>query len=175
MNEIEPTLKARPNSQFYVVLPGKLLAGSYPYPWDPEKLRALLEAGVTFFVDLTETGELESYAFLLAAEANRSGLVAEHHRLPIPDFDTPTPAEMKNILDTMDAALQAGHTVYVHCHYGLGRTGTVIGCYLARHGQSGAQALAELAALRQGTSLAGMSSPITPVQRQMVGEWPAGG
>lgn len=35
-------------------------------------------------------------------------------------------------------ALAAGQTVYVHCYGGIGRTGTVVGCWLVRHGLSGA-------------------------------------
>jgi protein-tyrosine phosphatase len=173
----EPLIKPIP--EFYVVQPGKLLAGNYPNAADEKevraKLRYLLEGGVTLFVDLTEEGELESYTPLLEREASALGIAVEHRRMPILDFDTPTVEEMKHILDTIDAALTAGHIVYLHCHFGLGRTGTVAGCYLARHGLDGEQALAELARLRQGTHFQGMSSPVTYQQRKMVKDWPLGG
>ena len=35
--------------------------------------------------------------------------------------------------------------VYVHCWGGIGRTGTVVGCWLVRHGMTGDEALAEFA------------------------------
>ena len=48
----------------YWVEPGRLMAGEYPGDWTERsarrKLRALLDAGVRTFVDLTEQGELES-------------------------------------------------------------------------------------------------------------------
>jgi protein-tyrosine phosphatase len=161
------------------VQPGKLLAGNYPNASGEKetraKLRHLLESGVTFFVDLTEEGELEPYIPLLEEEARILGIAVEHRRMPIPDFDVPTVAKMEEILDTIDAASTAGHIVYVHCHFGLGRTGTVAGCYLVRHGIDGKQALEELVRLRQGTHFQGMSSPVTHQQRQMVKDWPLGG
>ena len=49
------------------------------------------------------------------------------------------------MLDTIDQALAAGHTMYVHCWGGVGRTGTVVGCHLVRHGQQGTAALHALA------------------------------
>jgi protein-tyrosine phosphatase len=49
---------------------------------------------------------------------------------------------MRAILDTIDGALAEGRTVYFHCWGGIGRTGTVAGCWLVRHGMRGAEALA---------------------------------
>ena len=43
---------------------------------------------------------------------------------------------MTAILDAIDASLAAGSPVYVHCWGGVGRTGTVIGCWLLRHGHA---------------------------------------
>ena len=52
---------------------------------------------------------------------------------------------MSDILDAIDAALRDGKTVYVHCWGGVGRTGTVIGCWLVRHGKTGDEALSQIA------------------------------
>jgi len=129
----------------YWVKPGQLLAGEYPRNLDDAssriKLRRLLKAGVTFFLDLTEAGEssLEPYADLLQAEAAALGRVAEHRRLSIPDVSVPSVAHMRRILDTIDAQLAAGKMVYVHCWGGVGRTATVVGCHLVRHGLSGTE------------------------------------
>jgi predicted protein tyrosine phosphatase len=164
-----------PIPEFYVVQPGKLLAGNYPNASGEKetraKLRHLLEGGVTFFMDLTQEGELEPYTPLLKEEARTLGIAVEHRRMPIPDFDVPTVAEMEEILDTIDTATAAGYIVYVHCHFGLGRTGTVAGCYLVRQGIDGKQALEKLVSLRQGTHFQGMSSPVTHGRCSMIGHW----
>ena len=51
------------------------------------------------------------------------------------------PDEMSAILDAIDGGLEQGEKVYIHCWGGIGRTGTVVGCYLVRRGLSGDQAL----------------------------------
>ena len=78
---------------------------------------------------------------------------------------------MAEILDTLDAALAQGETVYVHCFGGIGRTGTVVGCWLVRHGLTGEQALAQIAAWREGTPDEWNQSPETASQRQMALAW----
>lgn len=170
----------RPIPDSYWVRPGQLLAGEYPgAPKDEEarqKLRQILDAGIDMFLDLTEIGEyaLKAYAQLLTEEAAILGRNVEHRRISIPDMSTPTANIMTTILDTIDAALSANHIVYVHCFGGIGRTGTVIGCYLIRHGLSGAEALGQIAHMRQGTPDGWKRSPETSAQRQMVENWSIG-
>lgn len=152
-----------------------LLAGEYPGALDDDQarfnLRRFLRAGITFFLDLTEEDELRPYSPLLLQEAAAQGLNVEHRRMAIQDLSTPSRATMVEILTTLDQALVAGHTVYVHCWGGIGRTGTVVGCYLIRQGRSGPEALAEIARLRAGTPDGWRSSPETESQRQLVLEW----
>lgn len=161
----------------YWVEPGQLLAGRNPCVWESKnllhKLHQFLHANVTFFIDLTEEGEYgtATYDTLLNQTAKKLGLTAVHQRIPIRDLGVPDPAQMKYILDSIDNAISDGHTVYVHCHGGIGRTGTVIGCYLVRHGLSGTEALIKLTKLRQGTALAQELSPVTLEQRQRVLTW----
>ena len=156
-----------------------LIAGEYPREWNERKLRSrlrqLLQAGVTFFLDLTEEREknLRPYTRPLRKETTVTGRAAEYRRLPIPDFDTPTVEQMRRILNTLDQTLANGRTAYVHCYAGLGRTGTVVGCYLVRHGMDGQGALEELVRLRQRTDLEDYLSPVTDEQRQMVLDWAA--
>jgi len=163
-----------PDPNTYWVNP-QLLAGEYPGDRDPkkarEKIARYLNAGVTFFLDLTEEGELMPYAPLLA-EGN-SPPKAVHKRMPIKDVDVPPPQTMNQILDTIDQAIAAGHTVYVHCWGGVGRTGAVIGCYLVRHGLTGSQALDELARLWAQVEKSGRRpcTPETGEQMAMVKNW----
>ena len=81
---------------------------------------------------------------------------------------------MIRILDALDGALAEGQVVYLHCYAGIGRTGTVVGCYLVRHGLHGSEALREIQRLRQGVPDGWVTSPETRVQREMVWNWPVG-
>jgi hypothetical protein len=167
----------RPIPDSYWVTPGKFLAGEYPRNLGDEssraKLRQFLEAGVTCFLDLTEAGEsrLEPYADLLREETAALGRSAEYRRLSIPDVSIPSVAHMRHILDTIDEQLAAGAVVYVHCWGGVGRTATVVGCHLVRHGLSGEESLARITELRAGTPKAGRRSPETAAQAEMVRHW----
>lgn len=140
----------------YWVQPGRLLAGPYP----DHRLERLLDAGITHFVNLTEPHELVPYADDLPPGVT-------HQRFPIEDMGLPSTGQMRAILDALDTALETGRTVYVHCWGGIGRTGTVIGCWLVRHGLSGPSALAELVRLRAGRT----NSPETDEQRDFVRHW----
>jgi hypothetical protein len=53
----------------------------------------------------------------------------------------------------------------------IGRTGTVIGCYLVQQGMDGQDALDCIAQLRRGTPEGKISSPETGAQCQMVLGW----
>jgi len=168
----------RPHRNCYWVEPGRLLAGEYPGALDSaaarERLRGYLDAGITFFLDLTDArDELESYAGLLRDEAAARGLRVEHRRLPIRDLSVPDPHDMAHILDTLDEALRAGHTVYVHCWGGIGRTGTVVGCHLVRRGMTGEQALAQIAHWWRGVAKSWLHprSPQTEEQIAYVRNW----
>jgi protein-tyrosine phosphatase len=144
-------MKKLPIIESYWVEEGRLLAGEYPGSFDPETTRrrmdAFLEAGIDTFFNLTRANELPSYENILKEEARIYSLNPIHQRFPIPDHAIPTYASMKTILDTIDHALEEGHNVYIHCWGGVGRTGTVIGCYFVRHGMNPREALAQVNSL----------------------------
>ncbi len=134
-----------PFERSYWVVPGRLLAGAYPGSEQPdeatEKLQRLLGVGVSHVINLTECLEanysgvpLANYTFVLSYLAGAEGIPLVCRRHPIKDLSVPSVATMKAILDEIDEAVAAGRTVYVHCWGGRGRCGTVVGCYLARHG-----------------------------------------
>ena len=166
-------MERRPIEHCYWVEPGQLLAGEYPLVKDDEaaskaKLAALIEAGVTTFIDLTEAGELSPYAQWLESESQT------HHRFPIEDVRIPdTPETTVEILDTIDTHIAQGEVVYLHCLGGVGRTGTIVGCWLARHGLPGAAALEHLEELwgKCPKSVTKPRSPETEEQRRYVREW----
>ena len=168
----------RPIPNSYWVVQGRFAAGEYPGAIGPraaaDKVRAVLEAGIDCFVDLTEEGELVPYLSIAEEEARRLGRDIEWTRRPTVDISVPrSPGEMAGILDAIDSALGRGRIVYVHCWGGVGRTGTVVGCWLVRHGYTGEGALAELGELWRGVEKVHRKpvSPETREQCEYVRQW----
>lgn len=165
-----------PNS--YWVRPGLFAAGEYPGALDPSqaaaKLKVLLRAGINHFIDLTGPGELCPYRNIADRKARPLGVRVGYERFPIADEGVPrSPEWMVLILDAIDAALNDGKTVYVHCWGGVGRTGTVVGCWLVRHGESGAAALEQIAKWWRGVEKVCRipTSPETRGQVEYVLSW----
>ena len=82
-------------------------------------------------------------------------------------------AETKEILNTIDSALERGTNVYVHCLGGSGRTGTVVGCWLRRHNFVDADnVLGRLKTLRLGDRKGRWKrTPNTEEQRKFIKGW----
>lgn len=150
---------------------GHAAGGEYPRAKEeqsaPTKLDALLEAGVAAFIDLTEPDELLPYDHWLKGQT--------HERFPIADVWVPETVVCEQALNAIDSHLAAGRITYVHCWGGVGRTGVVIGCWLARHGSGGADGLAQLRRLWESCpKSACRESPETPAQERFVLGWGAG-
>jgi len=139
----------RPIRASYWVVPGKLLAGEYAGSRDEaqtrQRISALIAAGFDTFIDLTCEDELPPYLPFLEAAGLPIGLVS-YQRFPILDGGLPTVEMMTAIINAIDVALAGRRKLYLHCHGGIGRTGTVIGCYLRQHGSKGWEAVKRLKA-----------------------------
>lgn len=172
-----PDPAAPPVPGAYWLADGTVLAGEYPGAADEDegraKLSMFLDAGIRTFIDLTEAREpLEPYAAMLRELAAARGIAVRHLRFPIRDASLPaSPALMAEILATMRREVAAGRPVYVHCWGGIGRTGTVAGCWLVDAGLDGPAAMARLAELRAGTPDAATRSPETDAQHRFVLAW----
>ncbi len=170
----------RPHDNCYWVLPDQFMAGEYPGAERDSvalpRLARIGEFGVRHFIDLTQPHELRPYAPLLTTASAGLQQSMSHERWPICDMDIPETATYANrILDRIDALLAAGVAPYVHCWGGVGRTGTIVGCWLVRHGQTGQSALQTLAehwaTVSEKKRAWHPESPQTPEQRQFVREW----
>ena len=147
-----------PHGDCYWVLPGRLLAGAYP----ERHLDALLAAGIDCFVDLTNDGDA------MAPYALQARGRARWHGFAITDYSVPGVELMRRIVGTLEDELARGSRVYLHCHAGVGRTGTAVGCWLVEQGLTGGEALKLIA--RKRDALPGQS-PETEAQREFVRHW----
>jgi protein-tyrosine phosphatase len=79
---------------------------------------------------------------------------------------------MVRILNQIDMCIKYDKPVYAHCWSGKGRTGTIVGCYLARHGfAAGNDVIEMIKELRKNTRDFSDPSPETKKQINMVVNW----
>jgi protein-tyrosine phosphatase len=80
---------------------------------------------------------------------------------------------MVAILDAIDASMKLNRPVYVHCWGGVGRTGTVIGCWLLRHGLAKPATVLDvlMRIRRQDRERRHRMSPETSQQQRFVKQW----
>lgn len=183
MSELYTSL---PFARSYWVIPGRLLAGYYPGDFNPQaevtKLSQLLDTGVDAVFNLMEVDEVDAqgrkfrpYHPVLTTLAEARGQQVEIRRFPIQDLGVPSRQQMRLILDALDGALALGRHIYVHCRGGIGRTGTVVGCFIARHGLvEGPEVLNRIAELRRLLPEPSGISPETAAQTRMVIGWKEG-
>jgi len=170
----------------YWVVPRQFLAGEYPGEVEPDvtdrKLRALIATGIRTFVDLTDEGEINedakvipAYRSILRQVSEEQSVQTTYANIPIEDRGVPSPWTLRCILDVIDRSISDENPVYVHCWAGRGRTGTVVGCYLKRHGiAEDGDVIEKLAQLRRDVPNGKETSPHTNEQIRMVTTWKRG-
>jgi hypothetical protein len=128
----------------------------------------LHRAGIDFYIDLTEIGERPEYRHLLAHRV-------EYRRSPIADTQVPgNVSQTRQLVSTIREGLSQGRRIYVHCRAGIGRTGLIIGCFLAEEEHSGRSALRTLNRLWRQSARADSwpSLPQTAEQADYIRHWP---
>ena len=181
--DMKSTNNSLPFERSYWVKPERLLAGCYPGSKDhagtERNMKALLDCGIRSIINLMEPDETDHsgkpfrpYDDSFSNLARERGLDISWTRVPVRDLNIPSTETMRRILDLIDASINEGKPVYVHCWGGRGRTGTVVGCYLVRHeGLSGEDALEEIKRLRANEPTSYKSSPENRHQCDMVRTW----
>jgi protein-tyrosine phosphatase len=126
-----------------------------------QDLATLEDQGVSHVVCLVPEEELARYGVpeLLAAYA-AAGI--ELYHLPIVDQKRCSNQDMQSAVDWIEARLQAGAEVLVHCIGGLGRSGMVAGCFLKSRGATSEEAIREVRRTRTERAIE------TPIQEEMV-------
>jgi len=164
----------------YWVVPNLLAAGPHPLGvFEPAPLDIadrFYACNVRHFVDLTEKGEYGSYLKKWnPIEGTPVTEIFTYKQFPIQDFGAPSKVIAQKILDYIDARIaEEQGAVYLHCYAGLGRTGTIVGLYLARHGIArGKEVVAKIHQLRSLLPEPHRSadSPQSATQLQMVVRW----
>ncbi len=162
----------RPCYQSYKVC-WNFFAGEYPGDKYGElaeqKIPHMVKFGIRHFIDLTECDEWKPYAHLLPEGVT-------HTRFPVRDVSVPDSVEaVHELLEKIDA-LQADfcNKIYLHCWGGVGRTGTIVSCYFAKHSPN-PSVEESLAFLRKAFSAMPKAkhrmSPETPEQVDFVGRY----
>ena len=138
------------------------------FKWDrnlAEDLDRLVDAfNVTHLVSLMEDAELRDYHIPnLVTQAERRGIAV--HRFPIVDVSVPRQLDdVRPLMRDIGTWTQTA-TVAIHCLGGLGRTGTIAGCFLVEQGFDADSALAMLRTVR------GDDCPQTEKQREFVRQY----
>ncbi len=168
--------------QHYPIEPGVLYAGEYPGDMNPEIARARIlglgEMGIRTFIDLTTPDDpLVRYEGMLVQVEQETGIPLRRISCPIPDMGVPPSDESTHsIMATIRDAIEAAPAVYIHCWGGIGRTGTVVGCWLRECGfdpEAALEHVQHLYSSHMPKAKAGRypESPQTEAQMNYVRQW----
>ena len=133
-------MSTRALRNFSFVVDGVLAGLARPCEDD---IAALPSRGIVGFVSLTE------------APLDRDAVACqglEYLHLPVRDFGAPSMETVKTFVEFVRRIrAERGGAVAVHCGSGMGRTGTMLACFLVSEGRGADEAVAEVRRLRPGS------------------------
>jgi len=123
------------------MIEGRLCAMSWPTEW---RLRILKEQGFTEVISVVDEdgSEIREACQLLGMK---------WLCYPVRDMTAPGLDQMRDFVAEVEAELERGGKVAVHCVGGVGRTGTMVAAYLVASGSTPEEAIAEVRRRRRGS------------------------
>lgn len=155
------------NGDFNWILPGKFLAFSGPHP------RSKIENGYPLHAPEAYFPYFRKHGISCIIRLNKKMYDArrfqdagfDHHDLFFVDGSTPSDAILKRFLDICE---NTDGAVAVHCKAGLGRTGTLIACYMMKHYRfTAAETIAWIRISRPGSIIGPQQHFLEDVQHKM--------
>ena len=128
---------------FSWVIEGKL--AGHQAPLSEEDLLWLKKQGILSLVRMVEKIKTE----VTSPQVLRHGFRDCYE--PVPDFHSPRLTQINKIIRFITVSLSDGRPVGVSCWAGLGRTGTILACFLVSQGYSAGTAIYQVRAKRPGS------------------------
>jgi atypical dual specificity phosphatase len=128
---------------FSWIIDGKL--AGHQAPSSEQDLTWLKEQGILALVRMAEKNKSR----INGSQVEHVGLLDCHE--PVPDFTAPKQEQTNRMIAFITEALSKGRPVGVSCGAGLGRTGTILACYLVTEGLSPEVAIKEVRSKRPGS------------------------
>jgi len=153
---------------FSFIIEGELAGSAHPVLTvsGPEEFKNVLgEYGLGAVVSLDERGLPAKWPPLMGAE---------YLHIRIPDFEPPTEDQIDRFIELVEKTKEGGRATLAHCHAGMGRTGTMIACYLVKHQQISADEAINLVRRKRPGSIEthGQEDCVRAYQRRLKGKTP---
>lgn len=147
--------------------PGKLALAARPRggEWLADEMASWRREGIGTVLSLLTPEEESDLEVAAEAETAKSHGM-KFWSFPILDRQVPdSESTLSDALRKLEAELEAGGDVVVHCRQGIGRTGLVAACLLVMNGVEPEVAVQRLSAAR------GVPVPETPEQRRWIDQY----
>jgi atypical dual specificity phosphatase len=133
-------------------------------PASTDDLIYLKDQGIRAVVRMEE----EHRALVTPEQIREQGLIDYHQ--PVVDFTAPTLNQINRMIQFIEENVADGKPVGVSCHAGIGRTGTLLACYLVKKGRTADKAMQEVALKRRaGIETADQKQAVRDYARQIRG------